>query len=112
MYNLVWWLERSTKPNITDVTRRLARWLGVSHRIGSDLCYWLTAESGRIISKTSVEHVTRDDYLNEDKKADIDKFNEKLPTVVDDTNFQVEGERTFESMYMDDIEDNNNSGVV
>jgi hypothetical protein len=112
MYDLVWWLERSTKPNITDVTRQLARWLGVSHRVGSNLCYWLITESGTIISKPSVEHVTRDDNLNADKKADIDKFNEKLATALDDANFQIEGEGMFGSMYMDDIDDQDHSGVA
>jgi hypothetical protein len=62
-YDLVWWLDRHTKPNFTDFTRRLARWLGVSHRVSSDLSYWLITESGKVISKTSVEHVTRDNYL-------------------------------------------------
>ena len=65
-YGLVWWLDRLTKPDFTDYTRRLARWLGVSHRVGSDLCYWLITEIGKIISKTSVEHVTCNDYLQED----------------------------------------------
>jgi hypothetical protein len=36
-YDLVWWLDRPMKPNFTDNTRRLACWLGVSHRVGSDL---------------------------------------------------------------------------
>jgi hypothetical protein len=79
-YDLVWWLDRPTKPNFTDATRRLARWLGVSHRVGSDLSYWLITESGKIISKTSVEHVTRDDYLQADKKQEIENFNQTLET--------------------------------
>ena len=54
-----------------DVTKRLGRWLGVSHRVGSDLCYWLVTDSGQVVSKTSVEHVTRDDYLHEDTKKRI-----------------------------------------
>jgi hypothetical protein len=32
-YDLVWWLDRPTKPNITNSSCRLARWLGVSHRV-------------------------------------------------------------------------------
>jgi hypothetical protein len=111
-YDLVWWLDRSTKPNFTDHTRRLARWLGVSHRVGSDLSYWLITESGKIISKTSVEHVTRDDYLQADQKAIIDTFNTQLGESLDDANFMVDGEGEFESMYLDDVDDNLNSGVT
>jgi hypothetical protein len=61
-YDLVGWIDRPTKPDFTNSTRWLARWLAISHRVGSDLSYWHITESGKIISKTSVEHVTRDDY--------------------------------------------------
>ena len=30
-YDLVWWLDRPNKPSVNDDTRRLGRWLGVSH---------------------------------------------------------------------------------
>ena len=73
-YDLVWWLDRPTKPNFTDHTRRLARWLCVSQRVRSDLCYWLITDSGKVISMTSVEHVMRDDYLQEDLNKEIDEL--------------------------------------
>jgi folate-dependent phosphoribosylglycinamide formyltransferase PurN len=59
----------------------LGRWLGVSHCVGSDLCYWIVTDSGQVVSKTSVEHVTRDDYLNEDMKAKVKEFEKKLVRV-------------------------------
>jgi hypothetical protein len=101
LYDLVWWLYRPTKPNFTDHTRRLAQWLGVLHRVGSDLSYWLITESGKIISKTSVEHVTSDNYLQTDKKAEIDEFNQKLDESLANANFAMEGEGGFDSMYLD-----------
>ena len=30
-YDLVWWLDQTTKPNLSDNTQRLAHWLGVTH---------------------------------------------------------------------------------
>jgi hypothetical protein len=54
------------------------------------VCYWLITESGKLISKTSVEHVTRADYLAEDKKCQIDSFNERLNKVLNDENFQFD----------------------
>jgi hypothetical protein len=36
-YDLVWWWDRPNKPNINDETKRLGRWLGISHHVGSDL---------------------------------------------------------------------------
>jgi len=35
-----------------------ARWLGISHRVGSALCYWVINEQGKVLSRTSVQHVT------------------------------------------------------
>jgi hypothetical protein len=34
-----------------------------------------------------VEHVTRDDYLNEDTKAKVKEFEKKLGKHLDDSNF-------------------------
>jgi hypothetical protein len=82
------------------------------HRVGSDLSYWLITESGKIISKTSVEHVTRDDYLQADKKAELNKFNRRLEESLGDANFIVEGKGEFDSLYPDDIDDDLNSGVT
>jgi hypothetical protein len=110
-YDLIWWLDRPTKPNFTDITRRLARWLGVLHRVGSDLSYWLITESGKVISKTSVENVTRDDYLQADKKLEIETFNDRLAMSLDDANFIVKGEGEFDSLYLQDIDEGLNSGV-
>ena len=62
-YDLIYWYDRPTKPDASNNVRRLARWLGISHRVGSDMCYWLITESGKLISKTSVEHITRDDMI-------------------------------------------------
>jgi hypothetical protein len=56
----------------------IGRWLGVSHHVGSDLCYWILTESGQVVSKTSVEHVTCNDNFNEDMKAKVKDFEKKV----------------------------------
>jgi hypothetical protein len=65
----------------------LGRWLGVSHHVGSGLCCWIVTDSGQVVSKTSVEHVTHDDYLNEDTKAKVKEFEKNLGEHLDDSNF-------------------------
>ena len=47
-YDCVWYYDQK-KIEINGSGRRLARWLGVTHHIGSDLCYWLLLESGKVI---------------------------------------------------------------
>ena len=56
-YDLVWfWNNQSddTKP-------MLGRWLGVSHRVGSALCYWIISEKGKVLSQTTVQHLTAEE---------------------------------------------------
>ena len=57
--------------------------------LGSDICYWLITETGKIVSKTSVKHVTRYDYLKLDIESRVDDFNKKLADNLDDRHFQV-----------------------
>jgi hypothetical protein len=87
-YNLV-------KPNFKDHTRRLARWLGVvSKRVGPDMIYRLVTESGsKIISQAiSVGHVNREDYLQADRRKEVQDFNCRIEASLDDANFIDDGE--------------------
>ena len=112
-YDIVWWWDRHQKPDITDESRRLARWLGISHRVGSDMCYWLLTESGKVISKTSVEHVTREDTATEDGARKVKDFNSKLEERLDDTNFQTQPTAEYGALYLEDTDDGGgNSGVT
>jgi hypothetical protein len=103
-YDLVWWWHLPSKPNVTDNPQRLAHWLGVSHHVGSDLCYWLVTDTGKLVSNSSVQQVTRDDYLQEDIKKQIDELNKKLKERLNDKNFLLFNEG-FQGMYIEDIED-------
>ena len=42
----------------------LGQWLGVSHRVGSALCYFVIKENGQVQSGTTVQHVTKEDMTN------------------------------------------------
>ena len=74
----------------------------------------MVTDSGKLVSSTSVEHVICDDYLQEDTWKQIDEFNRKLAEALSDENFQVEGDGSFNGMYLDDIEfpEDDNPGVV
>ena len=63
-----------------------------------------------LLSKTLVEHVIRDDYLNPEIKKQIDKFNDKLDKCLDDTKFPLED--SPRSVDLDYDDDNHNHGVI
>mmetsp|Transcript_38822 Transcript_38822/g.82849 ORF Transcript_38822/g.82849 Transcript_38822/m.82849 type:complete len:728 (-) Transcript_38822:475-2658(-) len=77
-YDLVWYLV-DKHPSTGQQNRQLARWAGVSHRIGTAMCYWLIPVSGRPIAETTVQHVTADDMRDVNIKAQIDEFNKGSP---------------------------------
>ena len=89
IYDLVYWIERPNKPDTSDNVRSIDRWLGMSHRVRSDMCYWLITDSGKLVSKTSVEYVICDDYLNPEFKKQIDEFNDKIDKRLDKTKFTL-----------------------
>jgi hypothetical protein len=52
-----------------------------------------------------VEHVTRDDYLNEDTKAKVKQFEKKLGERLDDSNFILQGEDNVDLKMLEDLDD-------
>jgi hypothetical protein len=93
-YDLVWYFP-GVHPSISQDNRALGRWVGVSHRIGSDMCYWIITSDGIPISESTVQHVTRDDMLEPEIMNQIEEFNEALTTRLDDSNFGIAGMGNF-----------------
>ena len=84
-YDLVWYHVSSN--GTTTQPRRLGRWLGVSHRMGSALCYGVLTQFGQVISSMTVQHVTDNDHQNPELTATITMFDTARKECHDDTNF-------------------------
>ena len=89
LYDRVWWCYRPGKPNAKDYPSILSHWLGITQRVGSYICYCFITETDKLVSKASVEHLTRNAYLNPDIKSSINDFNNKLTGWLDNINFQL-----------------------
>ncbi len=50
-YQPVWYLDTASYP---EEKRKIGHWLGVSHRVGQAMCFWVLTESAIAISHTSV----------------------------------------------------------
>ncbi len=101
-YDLVWY-HPGVHPSISEDNQVLGRWLGVSHRIGSDMCYWVMGRDGIPIAETTIQHVTCDDMLDVNIAAQIKQFDEDLRARLDDSNFKLQGMNEFA---FDDIDPN------
>ena len=108
-YDRVWYYDQK-KIEVDGSGRRLAQeWLGVAHRVGSDLCYWLLLDSGKVIARTTVQHVVRDDYLNDDVKHDIESFDRSIEERQSDQNFMADPANGF---YIQDKPDKVPNGIA
>ena len=93
------WYHPGLHPNFNDENRTLGWWLGISHRIGSDMYYFLLTKSGTVIVEATVQHVTIDNMLDAKTAAQVHNFNTDINERLDDTTFwiqHVEGGFTLE----------------
>ena len=72
------------------------------------MCYWVATDSGQLVSKTSVEHVTQEDYLQANICKQIDEFNQKL----EDRNFQLNVDEDADLSFLEDVEIDDSGGVT
>lgn len=92
MWNLVWYWDPSVNDDMSDDIRKLGRWLGVAHRVGTAMVYWILTESCKIIARSTVQHCTREDQEQEVVKKRLALFDEAIdkqlrnPTIVNQHN--------------------------
>ena len=61
-YDLLWFWN-----NQSDYTKQmLGRWLGVSHMLVIDLCYWIITDKGNVLSRTIVQHLNSEEPRDPD----------------------------------------------
>lgn len=63
--------------------RLLGRWLGVSHRRGPAMTYWILPETGIPISCDSVQRVTHAELLTDDMKTKCVAYTERITPLMD-----------------------------
>ena len=52
-YDWVWY-----KDNAGLGENHIGRWLGVAHRVGNLMSYWILTEAGHVIARTMVQRIT------------------------------------------------------
>jgi hypothetical protein len=81
-YDYAWfWDELEQFPG---EKRKLCRWLGVSHRVGQAMCYWVLPKSGKPISRSSVQPVTPQEMETEQWKNAKDELDKQIFEAIGD----------------------------
>ncbi len=99
-YDLCWYWD---VPNDWD-NPKIGRWLGVSHRVGSAMCYWILTNNGQIISRTTVQHVTKEEVLRDDIMRQIQDYHNELESKIGDDQY-VDNAADFNAFINEDVPD-------
>ncbi len=68
----------SYKENAGLGATAIGRWLGVSHRVGGLMSYWVLTQTGTVISRTTVQRVTNLEKETDETKASIKEFDAEI----------------------------------
>ena len=58
-YQLVWYIDSAVQ--FPDDTRKLGRWIGVAHDVGSPMTFWVLPQSCRVVARSTVTPLTDDE---------------------------------------------------
>lgn len=68
----------------------MGRWLGVLHHVGGHMSYWILTEKGKVVSRTTVQHVTNDEASTDEIKNRIQNFDTNVKEILkDDANINT-----------------------
>ena len=81
------WYWDPKKMDMTVKQAKVGRWLGIAHQVGSYMAYWILTESGKVIARSTVQHITTTDMATDNMKMRVKTFDHNLLTRLDDKNF-------------------------
>ena len=71
-YQPVWFYSPAMFPVEKQLLRR---WLGVAHRVGQALCYWIIPVSGVPIARSTVQPISKDDLARKEVIDELASYN-------------------------------------
>lgn len=72
-YDWVWY-----RTNAGLAPAEIGRWLGVSHRVGNSMSYWILPKSGIPVSCSTVQRLTNLELKGNDEQETMKRYTEKL----------------------------------
>jgi hypothetical protein len=99
-YDYVWyWDEKGS--DMTEEQRLIGRWLGIAHRVGSNMIFWILTKSGRVIARSTVQHITTSDMQQDAIRQLQQSFDESITERFADEQFVLMEPGLF---YLEDVE--------
>lgn len=93
-YDPVWYWDAPYSKEDTK-KRAIGRWLGVSHNVGGDMCYWVLTGKGKVVSRTTVQHITQLESSTPEISQALIAFDQSVKGILNDANHLLEEPDTF-----------------
>ena len=77
------------RPNAGLGEPSIGRWLGVSHKIGNLMSYWILTMSGNVISCTTVSRVTSSEKNTDEYKTRMMEYSTRMSNALTAQNTDV-----------------------
>ena len=85
-----------------ETGQSIGRWLGPSHHIGSALCYYILTEKATVLSRTSVQHITKEEFQTSEMQERVASFHDTLNKHIDTTS-EYANEEDGDDFIKDDV---------
>ena len=72
-YDWIWYRENAGLGET-----KVGRWLGVSHRVGTLMSFWVLTSTGKVISRTTVQRMTNLETQVDENKSKMKAFTDQL----------------------------------
>jgi hypothetical protein len=80
-YDWIWY-----KDNAGLGENCIGWWLGIAHRVGNLMSYWILPETGRVIAWTTVQCITNLELTTDEVKQRCSQYDQRVAEVLSDAN--------------------------
>lgn len=98
-YDYIWYHENAGLGE-----RKFGRWLGVSHRVGSLMSYWVLTDKGSVISRTTVQRVTNLELQTDEVKQQAKEYDDEIKRRFKEDDLPTDGDKPDPEHWADLIE--------
>ena len=95
----------SWKDNAGLGETKIGRWLGVSHRVGGLMSYWILSQTGAVYSRTTVQRITNLEKQTDGMKSALQEFDKAISTrFKEEEDISYDGAKSNSEDWSDDLD--------
>jgi hypothetical protein len=75
-YDTLWYYDQDA--DFPNEHRKLGKWLGVAHRVGQALCYYILNKNAQVIVRSTVQPISKEEFNSQSVKNQIMEMDQKI----------------------------------